>query len=53
MLIDGGVDVVKVSKLIGHASPTMTLDVYAHLFNGRADKSADAVDAAVARVLQP
>ena len=53
MLIDAGVDVVKISKQLGHASPTMTLDVYAHLFNQQADNSADAINAAVARLLQP
>jgi integrase len=53
ILIDADVNVVKVSKRLGHSSPTVTLDIYAHLFNGREDKSADAVDAAVANVLQP
>ena len=39
MLIDAGVDVVRVSKQLGHSSPTITLDVYAHLFDQREDKA--------------
>jgi integrase len=48
MLIDVGLDVVKISKRLGHASPTVTLGVYAHLFDRRDDKSAAAINAAVA-----
>ena len=32
MLIDAGVDVVRISRRLGHASPNITLQVYAHLF---------------------
>ena len=32
-LIDAGIDVVKISKRLGHASPTITLAVYSHLFD--------------------
>ena len=32
-LIKGGVDVVTVSRRLGHHSPTFTLRVYAHLFD--------------------
>ncbi len=52
-LIDGGVDVVKVAKLLGHASSAQTLDVYSHLFDRRADKSADVINAAAAAILTP
>jgi integrase len=48
MLIDAGIDVVRISKRLGHADPSITLRVYAHLFQKRDDKSADAIDAAVA-----
>jgi integrase len=50
-LIDAGIDVVKISKRLGHASPTVTLDVYAHLFDKHADKSAEAINDAVAALL--
>jgi len=48
MLIDAGLDVVKISKRLGHADPSITLKVYAHLFQKREDKSAEEVNAAVA-----
>jgi integrase len=47
-LIGAGIDIVKVSRRLGHASPTVTLGVYAHLFDRRDDKSAAAINAAVA-----
>jgi integrase len=47
-LIDAGIDVVKISRRLGHASPTVTLTIYAHLFRKRDDKSTDAINAAVA-----
>jgi integrase len=50
-LIDAGIDVVKISKRLGHASATVTLDTYAHLFDKRADKSAEAINDAVAALL--
>ena len=31
-LIDAGVDIVTISKRLGHAKPDITLRVYAHLF---------------------
>ena len=31
-LIDAGLDIVKVSKRLGHAKPSITLQIYAHLF---------------------
>jgi integrase len=47
-LIDAGVDVVTISKRLGHASPNITLQIYAHLFRKRDDKAADAINAALA-----
>ena len=41
-LIAGGVDIVAVSRRLGHSSPTVTLSIYAHLF-GDADERAVAV----------
>lgn len=49
-LIDAGIDVVKISKRLGHANPTITLQVYAHLFRKRDDVSAEAINAALARI---
>jgi integrase len=52
MLIDAGIDVVKISKRLGHANPTITLQTYAHLFAQREDKSAEAINAAVSALLK-
>jgi len=41
-----GADVKVVQKLLGHASATMTLDTYGHLFEDRLDEVATAMDAA-------
>jgi Phage integrase family len=46
-LIAAGLDVVKVSKRLGHASPTITLNVYAHLFNKNDDGAAQAIESAI------
>jgi integrase len=48
-LIDAGVDVVTISKRLGHASPNITLQVYAHLFQKRDDKAAAAINEALAK----
>ncbi len=50
-LIDAGIDVVKISKRLGHANPTITLQVYAHLFRKRDDVSAAAINAAIGALI--
>jgi integrase len=44
LLIANGLNVVYVSRQLGHANPSITLEVYAHLFD-RADHAATARDA--------
>lgn len=46
-LIDAGVDVVTISKRLGHSSPAITLKIYAHLFRKDDGKAADAINAAL------
>lgn len=46
-LIAAGVDVVTVSKRLGHASPNVTLRVYAHMFRNDDSKAAAAINAAL------
>jgi integrase len=46
-IISAGLDVVSVSRRLGHASPALTLNVYAHLFTDRDDEAAAAIDAAL------
>jgi integrase len=48
-LIASGQDVVTVSRRLGHASPTITLSVYAHLF----DKTDEAAASTIEAVLKP
>lgn len=48
-LIAGGLDVVTVSKRLGHANPSITLKVYSHLFHSSDDRAAQLVDAAFRR----
>ena len=46
-LIDAGVDIVTISKRLGHATPTVTLSTYAHLFRKDDGKAAQAINAAL------
>lgn len=50
-LIASGIDIVMISKRLGHSSPDITLRVYAHLFNNKKGdrKAADAINAAMGR----
>ena len=49
-LIHAGVDVVKVSRRLGHGSATITLNVYAHLFSKTDDSAALAIEAALGKL---
>jgi integrase len=44
-LIASGLDVVAVSRRLGHSSPSFTLNTYAHLFKGSDSHAAAAIDA--------
>ena len=46
LAIANGADVKVVQQMLGHASATMTLDIYGHLFGNRLDEVADALDRA-------
>jgi len=52
-LIAAGVDIVTVSKRLGHGSPAITLRVYAHLFNKTDDMAALAMEKALGSNLGP
>jgi integrase len=43
-LIDAGVDIVTISKRLGHAKPDITLRVYAHLFRNDDRRAANAIN---------
>ena len=44
-LIDQGVDIVTISKRLGHSKPDITLRIYAHLFRKDDGKAAAAINA--------
>lgn len=54
LLIAQGHNVVYVSRQLGHSSPSVTLDVYAHLFDSaeHAERTRDALEAAFAGVVE-
>jgi integrase len=49
-LIAAGLDVLTISRRIGHASPAITLDVYGHVFRNADARAAEIMQAAFARV---
>ena len=50
-LIAEGMDPITVSRRLGHASVTITLGVYGHLFSNSDDRAADVVEAAFGKAL--
>jgi integrase len=48
-LIAAGLDVLTISRRIGHASPAITLNVYGHLFANTDAKAAEIIEAAFAK----
>ncbi len=48
-LIAAGIDVVTVSRRLGHASPALTLSTYSHLFSNSDDKAAAVIDAVLSK----
>jgi integrase len=48
-LIAAGIDVVTVSRRLGHASPALTLSTYSHLFTNTDDQAAKVIDAALSK----
>jgi integrase len=50
MLIAGGLDIVQVSKRLGHASPAITLAVYSHLFRKDDSAVSAAINATLAKL---
>lgn len=44
-LIASGMDVLAISRRLGHGSPTITLGVYGHMFPNKDDGAADAMEA--------
>jgi integrase len=49
-LIDSGMDVLTISRRLGHGSPSITLDVYGHRFKRKDEGAADIFEAAFSGV---
>jgi integrase len=49
-LIAAGLDVLTISRRIGHASPAITLDVYGHMFKNTDVRAAEIMEAAFSRM---
>jgi integrase len=47
MLIASGMDILTISRRLGHSAPTITLGIYGHLIHGTDDKAAQIMDAAL------
>lgn len=52
-LIASGMDVLTISRRLGHGSPTVTLNVYGHLFSSSDDRAAAVFEGAFRDVLSP
>jgi integrase len=50
-LIAESMDVLTISRRLGHGSPTVTLGVYGHLFGNTDDRAADVIERAFGKVL--
>jgi integrase len=51
-LIDSGMDVLTISRRLGHSSPSITLDVYAHKFKNRDAEAAKLMDATFGTIIE-
>jgi integrase len=47
-LIASGLDVLTISRRLGHGSPSITLGVYGHLFSNTDDRAAEIIEASLA-----
>ena len=52
-MISSGASIKAVQRQLGHASATMTLDLYGHLYDDDLDALADALDRKLAESLAP
>lgn len=49
-LIAAGIDILTISRRLGHANPSITLAVYGHLYPNTDDRAAQVIEAMFARV---
>ncbi|NQU29430.1 MAG: site-specific integrase, partial [Anaerolineae bacterium] len=53
LMLNNGVSVLAVSKRLGHAQPSITLDVYGHLIPGVQEKVASIMDEIITPITLP
>ena len=51
MLIASGMDILTISRGLGHGSPVVTLRIYGHLIHGSDDRAAQIMDAAFSQAI--
>jgi integrase len=49
-LIASGIDVLTISRRLGHATPSITLGVYGHLFSNTDARAAEVTEALFAKI---
>lgn len=49
-LIAAGIDILTISRRLGHANPSVTLGVYGHMYGNTDERAAEAIEAMFARV---
>lgn len=53
LMLNNGIPVIVVSKILGHSKPSVTLDIYGHLFNEMQDEAARLMDSLTESVAVP
>jgi integrase len=44
LMLNHGIPVIVVSKILGHSRPSITMDIYGHLYNEMQDEAAQVMD---------
>jgi integrase len=44
LMLNHGIPVIVVSKILGHSKPSITMDIYGHLYNEMQDEAAQLMD---------
>jgi len=50
LMLNHGIPVIVVSKILGHSKPSITMDIYGHLYNELQDEAAQLMDEIVTPV---
>jgi len=51
ILLNSNVALIKVSRMLGHSKPSVTLDIYTHLINDQTREAANVMDRLVTPIL--